>query len=78
MGEKLETIAKTEVLLAGILEAKKNIELTVGEMQKMFDKYEIEQHNTKTSSLEIATKHNITTAQLLAVIKYYENLLDSK
>jgi len=47
--------------------------LTIGEMQGMFHDYEIRVFNVETNELEIATKHNATTADLLSVIKYYED-----
>jgi len=49
--------------------------LTVGEMQGMFHDYGIRVFNTETNELEIATMHNATTADLLSVIKYYEDNL---
>ena len=47
--------------------------LTIGEMQGMFHDYGIRVFNVETNELEIATMHNATTADLLSVIKYYEN-----
>jgi hypothetical protein len=49
--------------------------LTIGEMQGMFHDYGIRVFNTETNELEIATMHNATTADLLRVIKYYEDNL---
>jgi len=49
------------------------ISLKLGEMQGMFHDYGIRVFNTETNELEIATLHTATTADLLSVIKYYED-----
>lgn len=51
------------------------IRFTLGQMQDMFNDYGIQVFNTETNELEIATMHTATTADLLSVIKYYEDNL---
>ncbi|MCK9209227.1 MAG: hypothetical protein M0P61_00185 [Ignavibacteriaceae bacterium] len=58
-----------------VKEIAEQIPMTIGEMQRMFSDYGIRVFNTETNELEIATIHTATTADLLSVIKYYEDNL---
>lgn len=59
--------------LKQIKEEAEKIPLTLGQMQEMFNDYGIRVFNTETNELETATLHTATTADLLSVIKVYED-----
>ncbi len=51
------------------------INLSVNEMQEMFEKYEINEWNEEKGRIECAHTHTITTSRLLAIIRWYEKKL---